>query len=384
MYDTLPLYEEIDSLWPNKRSPAQKAEEKAALQSCVTSDSDAQSLKTKIEIKIEDTDSKKLPPLISLFALPAPCKARPVYAVVAPVEPEEEPVDDVVQAFEEILAAWPENEIKQNEKYARIAFVACCRVKPFEDVKKACKRYIEEMNNPVKASTHMMGIKKFVSDDDILDNWLQKASVVPSNYDAAFFDVAYEIYPEFANKKDERAKEESKSFYRRFVKEEEAVDFYCAVQSYSSNRKDDIKTSQLRDDYDASNDSKFTKKFVTFVRTWKQQPRASQMVSLLEPLLSKAFTNKGIEYHHVYPLENFGSAIGWYCQVEGEDGVPKGIVHAVTKIVEDVCYCLTTGKNNDNIVKITNVDYSIVSEVVAAAKERARSIPPVWKKIESE
>ena len=384
MYDTLPLYEEIDFIWPVKRTAAQKTEEKLALQSCVNSDSEAQALKTKIEIKVEDTLAKKLPQLISLLTAPASPKARLVYAVVAPVEPEEEPVDAVVQAFEEILAAWPENEFKQNEKFARMAFVACCRTKPLEDVKKACKKYIQEMNDPAKASTHIMGIKKFVSEDDILDNWIQRASSVPNNYDSAFFDAAYEIYPDFASKKDEKAKEESKSFYRRFVKEEEAVDFYCAVKAYLSARKDDIKTSQLRDDYDSSNDTKFTKKFISFVRVWKQQPRASQMVYMLVPLLEKAFDSRKIDYRLVYPLENFGAAIGWYCQVEEEDGTPKGLVHAVTKIVEDVCYYLTTGKNSDNIVKITNVDYSIVSEVVGAAKEQAKTMPQVWKPVVSE
>jgi hypothetical protein len=384
MYDTTSLYEEIDSLWPIKRTPAQKAQEKLALQSCVNSDSDAQALKTKIDIKVEDTLAKKLPPLISLLALPAPCKARPVYAVVSPVEPEEEPTDEVAQAFEEILAAWPENDIKQNEKYARLAFVACCRTKPLEDVKRACKKYIEDMNDPAKASTHMMGIRKFVSDDDILDNWLQKASFVPSDYDSSFFDAAYAIYPDFANKKEEKTKDESKAFYKRFIKEEEAVDFYCAVQSYSSSRKDDIKASQFREDYDAANDSKFTKKMVNFIRAWKQQPRALQMVSMIEPSLGKAFADRGIDYHLVYPLENFRSAIGWCCQVEEEDGTPKGVVFAIRKMVEDVCYYLTSGKNSNNIVKITNVDYSIVSEVVAACKAQAKSVPKIGKPVESE
>jgi hypothetical protein len=384
MYDTTSLYEEIDSLWPIKRTPAQKAEEKQALQSCVNSENDAQSMRTKIEIKVEDNLPKKLPTLISLFALPGPCKARPVYAVPAPSEPEEEPVDDVTEAFDAILAAWPESDYKQNEKYARLAFVACCRVKPLEDVKRACKKYIEDMNDPAKASTHIMGIKKFVSEDDILDNWLHKASFVPSNYDSSFFDAAYAIYPDFSNKNQEKAREESLSFYRRFVKEEEAVDFYCAVKAYSSVRKDDIKAAQFKEGYDSSNDSQFTKKFINFIRCWKQQPRASFMVSMIEPPLGKAFVSRGIDYHAVYPLENFRSAIGWCCQVEEEDGTLKGVVFAIRKMVEDVCYYLTSGKNNDNIVRITNVDYSIVSEVVATCKAQAKSMPKKGKPVESE
>ena len=369
MLNTEDMYEELDSMWLSRRSPAEKLLEKAALELAIKNGTDFDVLKNSIDIIVFDKNPKKLT-LLSLISGSSKPVTKPAYVVqsLPEPEPEEEQPDAVTQAFQEIYDAWPENDIKQNEKYARIAFVEASRKRPVDELKKACSRYIEEMNDPQKASAHVLGIKRFVSDDDILDSWLQKASYVNVNFDASFFEVSYSIYPDFQNKKDLKVKEDSLSFYRRFVKAEEELDFYCAVQNYASARKDEIRDSQFSNSYETGNDVKFTKKFITFIRTWKQQPRESQMVDLIELPLANAFKKRNIQYQVIYPDIAFRGAIGWSCQVVDETGALKGLVFAITNTVENVCNYLTSGKNSDNIAVYTEIDYSIVSEVVAAIK----------------
>jgi hypothetical protein len=97
---------------------------------------------------------------------------------------------------------------------------------------------------------------------------------------------------------------------------------------------------------------------------------------MVEGPLIKALDNRNIPYRYVYPDLSFRAAIGWHCQTEDKDGNPKGIVYAITKVVEDVCNYLTTGKNSGNMLVRTEVDYSIVSEVVAIIKLAAKT-PPI-------
>ena len=381
MFDTNILYEEIDALWPVKRTLAEKTLEKNTLLECVKTEEQGVALKNKIEIVVFDQDPRKLKSLVSVISSSVKKVAQPVF-VSKPVddEPEEEVKDAVTITFEELFDAWPENDIKQNEKYARIAFIAACKNRPLEEIKTACLKYIQDMNEPAKASAHILGMKRFVSEDDILDTWLQKASSVTSNYDASYFDAAYVRYPEFAGKADLSNKNDSLSFYKRFIKEEDAVDFYCAVLAYAEERRDEIREQRFKEDYEPDSDVKYTKKFINFIRVWKQQKRRwYHLANLMEVPALKAFKKRNVYYSTVYPGEHFCGALQWNCQVKDKDDIEKGAVFAVTKLLEDVCNYLTTGNNYCNMTILTPVDYSFVSEVIAEMKEEAKKMPVVKK-----
>jgi hypothetical protein len=376
------LYEEIDSLWPAKRHIDVKAKEKEELAAIVITDSDADKVKNKVEITIEDykTTPRKIPSLISTIASVKSAAAKPIFVSKSiDAEPEEEVKDAVTITFEELFDAWPENDIKQNEKYAKIAFISACKNRPLEEIKAACLKYIQDMNNPSKASAHILGMKRFVSEDDILDTWLQKASTVTSDYDTSYFEAVYARYPEFTGKSDLSNKNDSLNFYKRFIKEEDAVDFYCAVLAYAEERRDEIREQRFKEDYEPDSDVKYTKKFINFIRVWKQQKRWHHLADLMEVPALKAFKKRNVYYSTVYEGQHFCSALQWNCQQKGEDGCEKGVVFAVTKILEDVCNNLTTGKNWCNMVISTPVDYSFVSEVIAEMKQEVKKMPEVKK-----
>ena len=368
MLDTNLLYEEIDHIWPTKRSASDKKLEKEAIVSNVKTEDEAIALKNKIEIAIADSHPKRFPSLLSVINK-VPKKTitpQPVYLTPTDIVKEEDPIE---KEFKLIYDVWPENEVRQNEKNAKAAFIAAAKSRPLEDIKKACAKYTEDMNNPETASPHMLGIKRFVTDDDIFDYWLQKASVVPIT-DSPYFESAYTLYPEYLNKNEAKDKGDSLSFYRRFVKEEDVIDFYCAVKAYSEERSVEIKERRSQDNYNLEDDIKFTKKFINFIRTWKQQKRGDAAAYLLEVPVLNALKKRNIPYNIVYPGEYLLGALKWLSKTYDakENEYPVSAVDIVTKLTENVCNYLTSGTNHGNIRINTPVDYSIVSDVIAEVK----------------
>src|ERR1039457_111589 len=379
MVDLEELYEWIDSEWPAKRHIAVKEKEKEELASIVHTEEDVVKLKNKIEITVFDNRStpRKLPNLITVISSIGVSTPKPVIVNQVPqeeIEEQEEKVDEAEEAFKEIFYAWPKNEKPQNEKYARIAFLQALKSHPLNDLKKACSRYIQEMNEPAKASLHVLGIKRFVTDDDILDNWLQRASYV-SNYDPAYFNAAYAWYPEFNGKEDLTAREDSLSFYKRFIKEVEAVEFLCAVKAYAFECRDKIREEQRKEDYTPGDDNKFTKKFVNFIRTWKKQKCIEEVHNILYAPYLAAMDARKFPYHEVYPEGYFQRALTYVCYERDKGGNESSCVFIVTKMLELMCRYLTEGRFPVRIATKTEPDYSIVSEVINAAKNAAKKLP---------
>jgi hypothetical protein len=265
MLDIDEMCEEVNAIWPNRRSAAEKAAEKEALLQSCKSDSSFQRLKIQIEILVADISPNRLPTLLSVitaskkFVTHAPIVSK-ASQIEAPDLPAAED-DDVIKTFKELFSAWPENDFPASEKSVKAVFQLAARSRPLEEIKAACSKYIQDMNDPKKASVHVLGMKRFLSDDDIFESWLLKATRKGSDYDTSYFDAVYSLYPDFAGKTDQETVEESLGFYKRFVKTEEAVDFYCAVLSYVSSCKDRIRDEQARHDYVPAEENKYTKKF---------------------------------------------------------------------------------------------------------------------------
>ena len=194
----------------------------------------------------------------------------------------------------------------------------------------------------------------------------------------------YARYPEFVDKETPKLREESAFFYKRFVKEEECVDFFCAVREYNSERRETIKSQQLFDNYNPENDAKYTKRFKTFVAEWKRVKPKEYLPRLLEAPLLQALRKRAIKYDAVYPQEAFYSALTYNCLLTDENGGYKGSVFVVTKMLEDICNSLTSGENSANIVVKIEPDYSLVSEVIAMVKAEVKKMPIKGTPIESQ
>jgi hypothetical protein len=371
MLDFDNYYEQIDRLWPVKNRVLKiKAIEKNAMIDVIKTDEDFVALKNKIEILVEDIDPKRLPTLSSFIssALRVVTK-QPIVSTPVIVAPLVTVPDEVEILFTEIFDAWPQNDIPQNEKNAKIAFLDASKKYSLEELKKACLLYIEEMNDPLKAAVHTFGIKRFVSDESILSDWIQKSSVEIQSYDRSFFEAAYSWYPEFSGKSDIKNISDSLSFYKRFVKDVDTVDFLCAVKDYADERKDEISLKEAQGEMDGE---KYTKKFCNFIRCWKQQKRSGYLASLLEVPLLKALKKREIKYWVVYPEEHFMGALQWCCQHGDQE--KRTVVDAVTEMLECICKYLTSGVNYDNLTIKTEPDYTLVSEVIVAAKELAKVV----------
>jgi hypothetical protein len=381
------IFEEINGIWPVKNRPKDVRDiEKENLVARIKTQEDFVKLKNKIEIVVEDYKSqpKKLPQLLNIISsfgqevVVQPVVTIPV-VVTKPVSLEDSQIDN---AFEETFSLWPENDIAQNKKFAKQAFVAACKKYSLENVQKACVRYITESTDPNKATLKVLGIRRFVSEDDILDNWISKCEEPLVKYDTAWFDAAWEWYPDFKDKSE--TKEDSLRFYKRFIKNEEVVDFYCAVQAYRSDRRVEIKDAQFNNTYETNDDVKFTKKFYNFIREWKFQEKFVELSDLIIRPMIDAFTSRNIPYWIVYPEEAHIGAIRYYCKQKNEKNELWGCVSILNAHVEKTSFYLTSGKNHVNVVRNTPVDYSMVSEVLVKLKELAKKPPmkPLERKFE--
>jgi len=379
MIDYDKILEEINELWPIKNRPKETRDiEKENLPLRIKNEQDWLKLKNKLEIVIEDNKNniKKTPTLlniISSFGQETVIITNQVIVTEQVIPQEDSKVNSV---FEEIFSSWPENEIKQNKKYAKQAFVAACKKYSLEEVQKGCVRYITENTDPNKASINVLGIKRFVSKDDILENWIARCEEPLVKYDTAWFDAAWEWYPDFKDKDKPETRDDSLRFYKRFIKNEEMIDFYCAVQAYRSNRRVEIKDAEFNDEYGPGDDLKYTKKFYNFIREWKQHDKFIELSDLLICPVIAAFKSRDIPYWIVYPEEHHIGAIRYWCKQKDDKGNFYGCLKILNAHVEKVSYYLTTGKNHVNVVRDTPIDYSIVSEVIAKVKELARKPPP--------
>ncbi len=382
------LYEWIDCCWPIKRHVDVKAKEKEALAEVALSEEDEKRVRNKIEITIEDFKSspRKIPSLISvLSSLRSAVVKAPAVSYVEQMEPQEEEPDHALTAFKEIFDAWPENEKSQNEKFARHAFMQAVKQHSLEDVKKACDKYIQKMNDPSTATVHFLGIKRFVSDDEILEDWIQKATVYKSDYDTSLFEAAYAWYPDFKGKNDPGTIEDSLIFYKRFIKENDCLEFYAAVKSYELEMRDKIREFRASDEWVEADENKFVKKFVNFIRVWKKVIRHEETFDLLYDQFLASMKARNIPYQYVYPegeQRYFTSALMYTCVQKDREGNERSCVVIVTELLEILCNYLTTGQNQENIAVDVKPDYTIVSEVIAKAKELAKVKPAAPRTLE--
>lgn len=365
------LYEEIDGVWPVKRVFTVKELEKKRLQELVKTEEDVRKLKNKIEIEIEDKkDIRKLPVLVNLIQSAfRQVTYQPIVSELYVVEASKEP-NEAENLFEEIYHVWPENEFRQNKKFAKQAFLEAAKKHSLEDLKAACQRYVEENSSPEKASLSVLGIKRFVSEDDILDNWIARSKTPVDNYDTSHFDAAWAWYPEFKDNDKPEVKKDSLAFYKRFVKGNDVVDFYCAVKAYRSERIQEAKEYE-----DINDEEKYTKKFYNFIRQWKTYNCASYKYDLLIGLIIKVFKEYKIPYWMVYPEENHDSAVLHNCKRKNDNGEYIGCVEIVTKHFENVIKYLTTGENYCKIKVSVSADYGVVSKIVSLALIEAKKMP---------
>jgi hypothetical protein len=363
-------FDELDAIWPIKRFGSTKQVERSRLEELVKTEQDFSKLKNKIEIEVADKQPKKLPQLVSLIeetfkVTPAPIVS--VQVVLPVIQSVPEPVSEVDKAFDDVFLAWPENDIKQNKIYAKQAFSDACRKHGVDSVKAACDAYIQEQLDCSKASVNTLGIRRFVSIDDILERWISKAKEPPkAPTDTSWFDAAWSWYPEFQGR--DKVREDSLSFYSRFVPPDDAIDFWCAIRAYSFSRKEDVRNAVEAGTFVPENEVKFTKSFINFVRCWKEQKYADYLVDVLIGPIVAGFKKRNISYWCVYPEEMHASAVLHNCRQY------KGAVWVVNTHVENVCKYLTSGKNYANITVNTPMDYGMVSEVLGAAKEYVKRV----------
>jgi len=363
-------FEEINELWPVKRPAEVKLVERARLDELVKTEQDFARLKNKIEIEIADKPIRKLPKLLTFIEETLRVTVQPIVSsqvVVTVSQPTPTPVSEADNAFEDVFTAWPENDIKQNKINAKQAFVDACRKHGVESVKSACDAYIQNQLDCSKASVNTLGIRRFVSTDEILERWIGKArEPLKAPVDTAWFDAAWSWYPDFQGR--DKNKDDSLSFYTRFVPPDDVIDFWCAVRSYAFSRKEDTTNALAAGTFVLENEVKFTKSFINFVRCWKEQKYADYLLDVLIGPIVAGFKKRNIPYWCVYPEEAHEGAVLHNCRQH------KGVVWVVNTHVENVCKYLTTGKNYANITVNTPMDYGMVSEVLGAAKEYVKRV----------
>lgn len=364
MFDTEQLYEEIDSIWPNRRNANDRQAEKVELNRVVKCEEDASSLKNKIEILISNKHPKKLPQLfrvITEFAKPSPVVV--ITNTIVQDTTDDNTFKDKEEAFLTILSKWPENEIKQSKEKARQAFYAATNKTSLDDLKRACLKYCVEMSNPQTASLHPVGIKRFLEDSDFFDKWLQKSLEAPDTYNKAFFESAYEHYPKFYGKGDALVKADSLSFYKRFIGLDDAIDFWCAVKAYASDRRTEIR------DKGEDDGEKFTKRFHSFIRVWKQQKRHEYSADLVIFCLVKVLNKTNIPYRQVYSGDQLDGAVKYMCMQVNENNEEAKFCTVVGNLLSYIFSSL--GSSYTPVTAVTN----LVTQVMSIAYEEVAKMP---------
>ena len=369
-------FEKLDEVWPIKRGQSEKAAEKQALASAIETQLDFDSLFNKAEIEVADKPIKRLPSLINLIqSFSKKSVIIPVIQNTVVAQEIVEKKDEVELAFEEIFENWPENDIVQNKQKAKVAFIAVARTTPLEDLVSACNRYIEEQNDVTRATVRVLGMKRFVSDDDILETWIGKAQAAKSlqGYDRSYFNEAYAAYPNFTNKDQVRIQDDSLQFYKRWVKEDQAFDFYCAVLAFKDERKEENYKNRDNEGYDEKDGIKYTKNFCNFIKVWATQPGIWEyQASYTSDLIYKAYEARDIlPLRYVYEGDMRLSCISYLCQERNKVDVPS-IQVCITQFIEKVSYYLKIGVNGYNKKLDLPPDYSIVSEIMEKLKDIAK------------
>ena len=352
-------YEQLDQLWPNKRTLDIKAQEMQAVQKYLQDDTVWQEFVSSLEVLISDTKRSKLPDLRVLIAktAEAPVVINTIPVTVATQEPQNQEAEKV---FEEIWQVWPQNiEYPERKERALQALISKVGTKTLENIKTASLAYARECNDPNNAIVYTKGLRNFLNDDEMFEDWVYRGSETKGEPDyGPAFEVVWKMYPKFKGKDTVKAKKEAAILYRRFINDSNRIEFYCAVLDYFHERRGA-----------AFNDSagvvEYTKNMANFYKDWQRQGGLwERIVWFLILPLKEGLESRGIKHWMYLEGDTFSGAVALAAKKK------KSVVETCTCVVEKVYELM--GKP---------VDYSIVGEVVDKVKKETSDVPSNIKEI---
>jgi hypothetical protein len=280
-FDLESKVEELIELWPKKRDKATKDIERKYLLSVINTEEIFLKIKNIIEIKIEDIP---VPKLTSLYATVKyqlglnqesgslkENKTQPAvkteYVKPVIINPNKE----TEKVFNFIWEIWPRNpDFVERRQPALEAFSSASKVFALPDLQTACSAYADSFNEASANYVYSKTLKNFVSDGEMVEHWLETASIKTNNkVGKEVFEAAYAWYPDFTNKKADKTKEAAWVHYWRNVSPEDRLDFNAACRCYRQKRRSawwaaggvEISTEEI---------SMYTRGFATFVQVWKE------------------------------------------------------------------------------------------------------------------
>jgi hypothetical protein len=263
-FDSDAYYAELCELWPKKRSEFDCDRDKIAFVSKIVKQESYDEIKNIVECLVEDTGiPAKLPNLSEVIVKYARTRGKPmssgttVLTTAPPVDVEElyqrTNNKEASEAFIRVWNIWPRvPDYVERHKLALEAFLAAAKVFPPADLETATTAYANAFNSMTGGQIYPKSLKNFVSDINLLEEWVERARVAKSRaVDRTHFEAAYAWYPEFSGKGSERTIDASWVVYWRKVLLEERLDFLAYVNLY-------------RRDRNQGDGIQFTKSFVVF------------------------------------------------------------------------------------------------------------------------
>jgi hypothetical protein len=377
------LYEKINDLWPVRRKPEEKQKERDLLQDFPEDRS--QEFINHIEILLDDYSNKydRLPSFLSVIE--KFLNKKQVYI------PQQVPDSAVVSTqvyipnanteqeklFDKLFKEWPQGEVPFNRNTALEGYRHACTKYSLADIERAAMCYKEYMSDSSTSALHVMGMKKFFSDEDLFSEWLHKASPNESGCAKNAFEAVWAIYPLFTYKNAPKTKLDAFTFFKRFVTEERQIDFWCAVNAYAHDRRWELREIEESGQQQTDDEQqRYTKTFVNFIRYYEDIKCYDELFSLLELPLLFTLRAHNVPVELVYPDEMYQSALKYCTREVWNNKIKNGAVYCVTKMLELISQYI---KKDEGLDMPPN--YDIVGEVLAEVKKKIYQVPVVVQSV---
>lgn len=240
----------------------------------------------------------------------------------------------VLEAFQEVRAAWPVNpDFPEPIGVAKKTWYMACEVHTPEELREAALAYCEAWNTGKLKYRRPIWLKNLLENEDSLERWYTDAKSQPKPEDREIFEAFWAWYPNFEKKTDEEVKEDSFYYFNRMVKPEKYWDFMIALRAYRSERRDRVWEDE------SGEEEKWTCGFIKFVGHWDSSSHRTSVTIenlVLEDFLA-ACIKYGVDREHVW-IEELGGHIQ-NIQTNSIDGVstPRNVRETVKETLRRMC-----------------------------------------------
>jgi hypothetical protein len=293
-FDPEELFRELLSRWPSARNTTGVSKVRALFDAIVKDEEWWLQLDAALEDELGKKQPQELGRFLKTYAAangiqlgPAPAGMVEESAGLPPVEtPDVDPA--VMAAFRRVWEFWPPNEdFPEKLAKAEDAWQKTARHRDLGVMVDTCKYYARYFGDPTNGMEFPMHLCNFLAKDDyaIFDEWAAKTKAGPTEQDEAEFDAMYAWYPQHRAKDHER--HSALLFWRRHIKPEQRFDFFVAVQSYRSERRDSSTVVAEQELY--------TMGFIRFVGEWRIHMRCQPVGRASVKPLREMFRRLGLD-----------------------------------------------------------------------------------------